>query len=207
MRRRSGFTLIELCVGMAVTAIVASAVATFSLAVSQNWQVEQHNQRLAIGAQVIAGRIRSTIQSAKLVGGCEAGSLSVTTDPAGIMLWTSDSNGDGLIQGSETAMLYYDPTSQQLRLYSGGPSETSTWSYSNAFNSSPSVGLYRSGRSSTLIADNVTAFAIDSTGNSSDATARVSLAFQLSVSDGQKSESIVHYCTIALRAPAAIPSN
>lgn len=131
-RDRGGFTLVELILGMALTAIVVGALAAFSLSLSQAWaygatdavadgsgestpakttladSINQYQSVLRVGA---------LLRAAKLIGLVRPGVDPPTTDPAAaVMLWMSDRAPvvDGLgtvdhqIQLSEIGLIQYD---------------------------------------------------------------------------------------------------
>jgi hypothetical protein len=86
---------------MLVTAMVMSAVAAFALAVSNCWKYSDSSQAMALTGNQAVARIQRYLLDARRLGCCQ------TAEPA-VVYWQSDSNGDGLMQFSELAMLRYD---------------------------------------------------------------------------------------------------
>jgi prepilin-type N-terminal cleavage/methylation domain-containing protein len=130
--RRTGFTLLELLIGMVITALVMTALATVTYAVSVNWRTaELVESSYMAGAQVNA-RFSQWFRSAANLGATQSGSLTPSGSTAAIFFWKGDTtsnsypNGDGKIQFNEIALLEHDQASQEVRLYS--VSDWSSWS-------------------------------------------------------------------------------
>ncbi|MGN6728145.1 MAG: hypothetical protein ACTHLZ_19675 [Tepidisphaeraceae bacterium] len=112
MNRRA-FTLVELCLGMLVTAVLAFAAATFTTAVVSQWSDGNRSQMLDVSlfqARAVVGPI---VESARQVA-----AVYNTPTPA-VFLWQNDTlNGpDQKRQFAELALLEYDATTQTIYYY------------------------------------------------------------------------------------------
>ena len=109
-RRSRAFTLVELMLGLLVTALVMGALAALLAAVAQGWQYSeesQHNSSLVAQAHM---RLQRVLKSASLVGAVRTGALNNSAaKSAAMMIWKYDANNDWRIQYSELAVLAYHP--------------------------------------------------------------------------------------------------
>ncbi|HUW20816.1 MAG TPA: prepilin-type N-terminal cleavage/methylation domain-containing protein [Sedimentisphaerales bacterium] len=93
---REGFTLVELLVGLAVTSIVVTAVATLAYAVgAANRGTDDASQKQA-QLRYATMRISELIRNCRLICG---------TADNDLVLWQADYNADGLINPSELVFL------------------------------------------------------------------------------------------------------
>jgi prepilin-type N-terminal cleavage/methylation domain-containing protein len=107
--RRSGFTLLELMIGMVITSLVMTAVAAVLSAVGQGWKQNGTVQSTSNGTVQTHLRVQRLIKSAHQLGAYRVGAISGTaTLPAAIMMWKSDANHDNKVQFSELALLIHD---------------------------------------------------------------------------------------------------
>ena len=81
--RRHGFTLVELCLGMLITAMVAMSLAGFSLAVTHHWRQDQQSQQLQVAGARSGAMMASIVESARALA-------CVSDDPASLFLWQKD---------------------------------------------------------------------------------------------------------------------
>jgi prepilin-type N-terminal cleavage/methylation domain-containing protein len=130
--RPRGFTLLELLIGMIITSMVLTALATVTYAVSVNWRTaEAVESSYMAGAQVNA-RLGQHLRSAATLGAIRNGSLNGSGTSAALFYWKGDDtstsypNGDGKIQYTEIALLEHDAASEELRLYT--VTDFATWS-------------------------------------------------------------------------------
>jgi prepilin-type N-terminal cleavage/methylation domain-containing protein len=106
-RRRKGFTVIELLIGMLITSIVLSAVATFAYAlsvastISSDTALEQAQLRQA------------TVRIGELIGACKLLCAAPGND---LVLWRSDDNADNQINLNELVYIERGDTCTMLRL-------------------------------------------------------------------------------------------
>jgi len=108
MRRRgkSGLTLAELTLGMAVTVVIGGAVATLASALSSaHAATEAFHESLQTGRMSLR-RVQAMVRRSKLI-------LAVSSNAA--VLWDGDANEDGKINPSEVVLLDYDAQARELR--------------------------------------------------------------------------------------------
>jgi hypothetical protein len=216
---RSGFTAVEMFMGMMITTLVLGAMAAFCMAMSSAFSSAGKSQLITLKAQQIANKITSEIRAARLLGACRLGSSDGSASGAALMIWKHDTNGDGYIQGNEVEMLYHDTTAHTLDLYYTGQSDAvGTWSYSTNFTAAAVIDQFKIGRSSTVIGNGVYG-AVFQTSGTSGTTYNPSFQFalKLMVDDTQATsgssavggdpKQIVHYGTTTVRAPIAAPAN
>jgi hypothetical protein len=141
---RRGFTFVELCIGLVVTALVLSALAAFSLATAEAWK--QGSTMNAVGggenvaaipliANVVSARLDNEITTAIGVGGYFAGNLTdPTAQQSSLLLWkTNDSSNT--IAPNEVELLEFDSTNHEIWKYTSTQTTptinysgfTSTW--------------------------------------------------------------------------------
>jgi type II secretory pathway pseudopilin PulG len=110
--RRRGFTLVELSLGIAFTAMIGAAVATFLLAVSAQWKSAETQQHFDVTIQQGSQSIGSIIQSARRVGG------TFNDEKPSIFIWESDRlKADGIAQFGEMAVIEFDPQLESIFYY------------------------------------------------------------------------------------------
>lgn len=119
-RRFRGFTLIEMSLGITITAMVMAAVATMTFAVSTQWQSDQVAQSINVQSTQAEARVQRIIRQAKLTGLVRTGGsiLYPSNTVACVMFWLNDANDDNKIQFSEMGLLQFDKTNSKLLLYS-----------------------------------------------------------------------------------------
>jgi type II secretory pathway component PulJ len=105
-RRRGAFTLLELMLGMLVTALVMTALAALLGAVSQGWQQSGDAQAQSNVVVQTHVRMQRLLKGVRQIGAYRGGSIDGTAvEQAAALLWTQDANGDYQIQLSEMALL------------------------------------------------------------------------------------------------------
>ncbi len=107
MRRttRSGFTLAELLMGLAISSLVLAAAASLAYAVNRAWATSENVQTVVNHGRNGLARISSRIRNARAVG---------HVDSQYFLLWREDSNSDGRINMSELTLYHYDSRANQL---------------------------------------------------------------------------------------------
>ncbi|MBC7785601.1 MAG: hypothetical protein H7144_17350 [Burkholderiales bacterium] len=112
--RGRGFTFIEMCMGMIITAMVGLAVSGFSLTVANYWRHAGQQQALQVSGAQSGGVIGPIIESARALGGV------LHRDAEAILLWQTDSFGgsaDGVVQFAEVSLIEYQPAIKSLVYY------------------------------------------------------------------------------------------
>lgn len=216
---RQGFTALELILGMLITTLVLSAMAAFCTAMSTAYQNAGKSQLITLKGNQIAMRINNEVRNARLIGACQAGSSDGSAAGAAVMIWKTDTNNDGYIQGNEVEMIYHDPAEDVLWLYYTGQSDAvGTWSYSTNFTQSSVISQFMTGRSARPIGSGVYGAVFQTVGTSGTVNRpALKYALKLMVNDAQSAGSnssiggspklSLQYGTATVRAPIAAPSN
>lgn len=210
--RFSGFTVVELCLAIVITSLVAGALTAFSLAMLSAWKHAEQTQALTLTGNQVVLRIQNELRSARLIGACRAGSSDGSAPGAAVVLWKQDFNGDGKIQASEMEMIVHDTVNHELRLYRTGqpdPDPNQVWSYST-FSDASVFNLFATGRQSVLLARGVQG-AVFQTSGTTGASQNPSLQFALKLKAENASmpgspQQLVQYGVATVRAPLAQPN-
>ena len=104
----SAFTLVEMVMAMAITAVIATSVAmaTMSLSTAQ-LDGDSYSQSIQASRSVLM-RVSANARKAGLI--TASGSDSV-------VFWAGDTNGNGLLNVSELTVIAYDAPSKEVREY------------------------------------------------------------------------------------------
>lgn len=223
MRRRPsnrGFTFVELCLGIVITMLVMSALAAFSMAMSTAWRSAEKSQSLTLRGHHAGVRIEKYVRNARLIGAIRAGSSEGTGSGAAVLLWKTDTNNDGYIQGDECEMIAHDPLSHRLLLYpSGFADAVGTWSYSTTFTQAAVLNQFPTNRTPLTLANGVYGAVFEASGTSGTTySPSLKYALKLMVNDaptgsgstvavGGGAALMVEYGTATVRAPRTAPSN
>jgi type II secretory pathway pseudopilin PulG len=116
LRHRGGFTLMELVIGMMVTALVTAASAALLSAVAQGWTQSDTAQDNSLAIIQTHMRLQRVLRSAKQLGLCKTGAIEGSS-AASILIWKGDANLDSQVQFSELALLEHDPADGVIRYY------------------------------------------------------------------------------------------
>ena len=213
-RAARGFTVMELCFGLIITALVMAAVASFVMAVSQSWRHSDQVETSSMRAWQATVRLGRTVQDARLIGAFHAGDLfSAPAQPAAVLLWATDANGDGKIQGAECAMIEHDPGQQTLRLYPAGQGDAVVVIPWATFTSPAVLTNFKVGRTSTPIARGIERVRFAPFGTTGIAL-HPALEYTMKITArganaGQTEDQaarLVEYGTCSVRAPAKQPA-
>jgi hypothetical protein len=154
------------------------------------------------------------VRDSKLLAACREGSLDGSAaQSAAVLVWTADSNSDGLIQGAELALIEHDTNLRQLVVYPSGQGDDAqplAWAIIN----DPMVIVdFKRGRTGYPIARGVygAAFAVTSATSS---TLGPTLEFALALRHEKRvgatittvGQSYTEYGTCVVRAPLPVPS-
>jgi len=224
---------LEMFLGMAIMTLVVGAMSAFCLAMTSAWHTSEKSASITLKGQQIALRLANTnsdsggaarhwaeMRQAKLLGACRAGSSDGSAAGAAILIWKTDTNNDGYIQGNEVEMIEHDTTNHTLKLYYTGQADASgTWSYSTNFTVAGTIDQFKIGRSSREIATGIYG-AVFQTSNTGSSTIKPSFQYALKLMTNQSQTNVatfsavggepklmVQYGTITLRSPIAAPNN
>jgi type II secretory pathway pseudopilin PulG len=123
-RSQRAFTLVELCLGLMITGLIASATAAMMVTVSRYWDQGTQLDKNAAAMSQLAGRLQQVFQDAKCIGQWQAGTSSV--QPAAIAIWLRDDNSDGVMQQSELTVIRFNPGMHRIELYGAYPAAATT---------------------------------------------------------------------------------
>jgi len=108
-RRRGAFTLMELVMGMIVTGLVMSAVAALLSAVAMGWDQSGRTQADSVQRVQAHARVQRILKGVRQLGAVRPGSINGSAaQPAAVMIWKADANGDNKVQFSELALLVHE---------------------------------------------------------------------------------------------------
>lgn len=128
--RAAGLTLIELTISLAIMSMVAGAMFSITLAISNAWRTCELQQSVQQFSKQAGGQLRAMLSSAKTVGLCTADGVKLkadgNTEPAPALgaacaFWREDANNDGVIQLSEVCLIQHDLASSELCIYKYEP--------------------------------------------------------------------------------------
>src|SRR5690242_4745337 len=93
-RRRRGFTVMELTMGMVVMAMVMGAVAGLLGAAGQGWKQAESSEATASSSAQAHLRLRRIFQQARQIGYFQSGSLYTVSagGEAAALIWKRDTN-------------------------------------------------------------------------------------------------------------------
>jgi hypothetical protein len=160
-RRNSAFTLVELCIGMVVTAMVLSALAAFSLATAEAWNQGATTNNVGSGQNVAAIPVIANLASVRLdheiggsleTGGYFQGNL---TDPTGqqasLMLWKSST--DTNVDASEIELIEFSATDHIIYKYL--PTASTPAANYTLFSNNGWIATFKASATRTPLARNV----------------------------------------------------
>ena len=107
-RRRLALMLIEVLLALAITGMVATAVASLLFAVANGSRDRQELRRHNVRADVLAARLDGAVRSSSMLLG---------HDSTCLVLWVRDSRKNGKPDLSELRRIDWDPTTRQLKCY------------------------------------------------------------------------------------------
>ena len=127
-------TLVELSIGVAITALVIAALSALWFAVAETWRKSSSSQGQTLRTAQVVTRLEAAFRQARYVCQWTPGSLSDTSvSPASCFVWRSDfwnaagnvNNAndfktlvsDGLAQVGELALIEYDPAAKRVYIY------------------------------------------------------------------------------------------
>jgi hypothetical protein len=206
-RRASGFTFVELCIGLVVVSLVMGALAAFSLATAEAWQQGATTNAVGNGQNVAAipligtvacARLDNEISSALQTGGYFTGNLtSPTGQQASLLLWKSDPNSDRVIDAGEVELIEYNATDHIIYKYVPTITSPAATGYTT-FSNSSWIATFKPTATMTPLARNVDGMQIYvQTPNS--ATQLPVVEYRLYFSRGGHAQT--RYGAIALRSP------
>jgi hypothetical protein len=118
-------TLVEMSIGLVITALVVGALSALWYAVADTWQRSSSSQNLALTANQAMTRLETTLKQSKYVCRMDAGSLDGSaSSPASVFVWKTDSwtgtptaTEDGQVQVAELMVIEHDPAAKRIYVY------------------------------------------------------------------------------------------
>lgn len=102
----TAFTVVELALAMAITALVGLSVAAATMVISSTQEEAEQYQDYLQSARGSSLRVQSGLRKACLVTSCT---------PSSLVYWAGDANGDGCINVSELVRLSYNTIYKEFR--------------------------------------------------------------------------------------------
>ena len=217
--RRSGFTLLELTIGLLVTALVLGAVSAFSLSVSRAWENSDDLQSSSLTSTQIAMRLLNELRTVQAFGAVIPGTITPNTSraavaPAAVMLWKRDgtppdySDADGKIQYSELEVIEYEPsadktTGHTLYAWTATPLIDTQMSRS-VFNDPATITEFKKIAARKPLAMNVDGAKFYVLNGASTVQRPV---FEFALSFVRDKTTTTQYGAVSMRAPATQPSD
>ncbi len=123
---RSGFTVLELSIGLVITAMILAAVAAIVSAAGQGWSEQNVSQSTQMQANQVYARLQKVLAAAKYVAQVTPGSVDGSGVAASLFFWRSDDYPDGATmdgtpQVGEMALIQQDSATKTLWLYQAIP--------------------------------------------------------------------------------------
>lgn len=145
LHRARGFTLAELVIGMAITTIVMTAMATFTMSVGTAWKANAQQEAATLTMNAAAARLGREVRMARLPGASYDGALDGSgVNEAAVVLWRADANGDNIIQLSELELIAYEKASRALVRYRPGSLVTNSNVTTAEFNHESMIATIKS---------------------------------------------------------------
>ena len=206
--QRRGFTFVELCFGLVITALVMAGLAAFSLAMSTAWQNAGSSEAFLLAANQDVRLLDAKIRPCVLTGGWQSGWLDGTTaKPAAVLLWTADTNNSATVNYSEIMLIEHNPATQQILMYQAPVHllvPDVVYSYATDFSQASFITTFKDGLTPTVLCNNVIG-AQFYVGPADSATARPFVEFALTIKSGSQTQVV--YGDATLRAPLPVPTN
>ncbi len=119
--RLSGFTFVELMMGIGVTSLVMLALSSVCMSVAAGWKQGELGRSTWMGGTGVTTQLQRTLREARYLGYVHSGDLSANPAvPATLVYWRADDlNGvpDGVPQIGELGLLEFDPSNRTLTRY------------------------------------------------------------------------------------------
>ena len=176
---RRAFTLVEVLLALAITALVGLSVAAMLTATAYGTTSRQEMRGLLVKTQTISARLNAAIRTSKVVLYPNAGQA---TSNDYLVLWTADENDDSTKQNNEVQLIERNAVNNELNSY---VDSTDTADFGNvaAFRTQ-ALASYPSAR----WASGVTSLSLRAT---TDPAGTMLLSYRFTVAEGQATETAV----------------
>ena len=229
--RRRAMTVIELCVGMMVTAMVLGALSALWFAVGEAWRSTGGSQAVASTASQASVRLETAFRQARLIIKLDPGSLDLApgAEPASAFIWRGDywntpaqqrANpdytvplADGAIQTAELGLLEHDPAASKIYLYRAKDAALMTADQRRSASDVPTFLSLKQGSphkafqklpfvDRTVIAEGVTGLHL----NTPDVQRGSRPVVEVTVRINRKGMTSTLFGTAVLRSPSTVPT-
>ncbi|MHC4093023.1 MAG: prepilin-type N-terminal cleavage/methylation domain-containing protein [Planctomycetota bacterium] len=106
--RASSFTLVELLLALAISALVTASVAAMMVAVSYGTSSSRDLRSLLVKSSTIDARLSAAVRGSRSI-------LASGSDF--LILWTADADDDDTTDNAEVRLIERDPTTDELNTY------------------------------------------------------------------------------------------
>ncbi|MEO0588337.1 MAG: hypothetical protein AAF078_11945 [Planctomycetota bacterium] len=178
----------ELMLALAGTSLVGMAVTTMLFAAGRGGEEEQAVRSLVVESKVVTSRLNASLRSCRRV-------LSVSGTR--VILWTGDTDNDGLVDADELGIIDHDAANTQLAYSTPTLPNPAEWDAATENFTSATLALQATDNLDTTVWSNrvdVAVFTTDSPGNPVAATL---IAYRIEITRGTLTETTSH--SVALR--------
>jgi prepilin-type N-terminal cleavage/methylation domain-containing protein len=135
MRKRAGFTLVEMLVTLAISLILAAAIAVLYLYSSRSFLALDNYTDMNLLSQLALDKMSKDIRQAKLVTGYTTNSITFTDVNGNSLRFNYDASGKKLtrISGAKTTTYLTNCDSLQFWIYQPTPTSNSFTCYTPAY--------------------------------------------------------------------------
>ncbi|MEM6334189.1 MAG: hypothetical protein AAF823_12705 [Planctomycetota bacterium] len=186
--RRRGLTVAELMLAMAGTSLVGLAVSAMVFATDRGSDEEKSVRSLVVESKVVSSRINAALRSCRRV-------LDVSSTR--VILWTSDTDNDGLVDASEVGVIDHDPATTQLTYATVASGIATEWDPATTSFVTPILALQAANNLDATVWSNRVVTATFTTNNPADHISAALIAYQIEIAHAQLTEVTTH--SVALR--------
>src|SRR5438309_539866 len=118
----SGFTLVELMMGLLVMAIIFAALAGLSLTMSNGWQATENQDSLQVARRQVSTQMYYNIRAAKYIGAANADNSNSSGAAASglgaaVIFWKGDKDPGKVMYAYQVVVIEHDIPTATLRLW------------------------------------------------------------------------------------------
>ena len=106
------FTIVEMLIGLAITAMIGVGVSSMLVMVSQGAVAQADLRRVNVKQRVIASRVNSTVRASKMV---------LAVDGSSLVLWAGDTRPNGRPNLSEIIRIEWQQSTNEIWAYQAPP--------------------------------------------------------------------------------------
>jgi hypothetical protein len=110
---RTGFTFVEMCIAMSLTAMTGLAIFAFASVTTRTWSATEHTHQLDVTSLQAGALMTNMVERSRALA-------HVSGTPPRVFLWLTDAfdgSADGQAQFAEMALIEYDASSKSVYLY------------------------------------------------------------------------------------------